>query len=112
MKPNLAKIFESYNGWLYFKSCVDFKGDEVDHLIDMIDEAVEVTYEELLGIVGEDVVRDVFPDYNWTNNPREGLTLKDDYHVRYARSRYREYPCYFVVHSAIEYIFLPDHAEF
>lgn len=34
-----------------------------------------------------------------------GLQLRQDWHVRYYRSVYQGAPCYFLKHSAIEYIF-------
>jgi hypothetical protein len=36
---------------------------------------------------------------------RGGLRLKDDWHVSYYKGVYRGQKCYFLVHSAIEYIF-------
>ena len=39
---------------------------------------------------------------------RYGLTLKNDFHVSYHRSVYRGKPCYYLVHSAIEYIWVKD----
>lgn len=31
--------------------------------------------------------------------------LEDDYHVRFFKSRFDGRPCYYMVHSAIEYVF-------
>lgn len=39
-----------------------------------------------------------------TGHQRGGLRLKDDWHVGYFKSRYCGRPCYYIVHSAIEYI--------
>jgi hypothetical protein len=35
-----------------------------------------------------------------------GLRLKNDWHVGFYRSRYEGKPCYYLVHSAIEYIWI------
>jgi hypothetical protein len=34
-----------------------------------------------------------------------GLHIKDDWHVRYFKSRWKGEPCFYAVHSAIEHIF-------
>ena len=39
-----------------------------------------------------------------TGHERGGLRLKDDWHVRYYKSKYKSRPCYYIVHSAIEHI--------
>jgi hypothetical protein len=36
--------------------------------------------------------------------PSQGLTIKDDWHVSYHKSKYNGVACYYLVHSAIEYI--------
>lgn len=45
-----------------------------------------------------------------TGNAR-GLRLKNDWHVRYFRSKYKGRRCYYVKHSAIENIFTEDSNE-
>ena len=37
-----------------------------------------------------------------------GLHLKDDWAVSYHKSVYDGQPCYYIRHSAIEYIFTPE----
>jgi hypothetical protein len=49
-----------------------------------------------------DLVR-VLPFYTWAG--RGGLRLANDWHVGYYRSTFRGAPVYYLVHSAIEYIF-------
>ena len=107
----LTDIFKSYGEWAYYKCCVDFQQRDVDQLEDMMDAGHEVTYDFLVTNVGKYVVQDVFPDYNWTNDPNEGLMMKNDWHVRYFQSTFLKTPCFYIVHSAIEYIFLPRDAN-
>lgn len=38
-------------------------------------------------------------------DPRQGLHLKNDWHVSYHRSVWKGRPCYYIRHSAIEHIF-------
>jgi hypothetical protein len=73
------------------------------HVIEMADRAKETSYNALIKQVGTDQLKSLFPHYAWGQG--QGLKLKDDYCVRYYRSQYQKRKCYFVVHSAIEYIF-------
>jgi Tfp pilus assembly protein PilV len=43
-----------------------------------------------------------------TLDDRGGLRLKNDWHVAYYRSVYQGKRCYYLVHSAIEYIWLEE----
>jgi hypothetical protein len=94
-------------GYQYLRCCVDFDDSNVQYLEDMIEHGREISYGTLVKAVGISVVAEAFPDYDWSRRPRD-LTLKRDYHVRYYKSRYRDTPCYYIVHSAIEYIFVPN----
>jgi len=108
-------------GYRYVTNCVSC--DDVDALNEMMDSAVDVTYEEFVCKVGLPAIFDsgIGYSYYWTpaqaisggvdysevarNRP---LTLKKDWHVSYHRSTYQGKPCYFMVHSAIEYVFVKD----
>lgn len=39
------------------------------------------------------------------------LRIRNDWHVGFYRSRYDGKPCYFLVHSAIEYVWVDDSEE-
>jgi len=39
-------------------------------------------------------------------HPSHGLTIKNDYHVSYSKSKYKGKSCYYVTWSSIEYIFI------
>ena len=41
----------------------------------------------------------------YVDTRRNGLTLDQDWHVRFFKSKYAGRPCYYAVHSEIEYIF-------
>lgn len=71
---------------------------------DMVDQAREVTYATLARHVGADQLRFTFPFYAWGPGT-PGLRMKNDWAVSYYRSKYRGRLCYYVQHSAIEYIF-------
>jgi hypothetical protein len=92
-------------GYRFFKDCVSHNDSDVGFLIDMVDSGEEITYEQFMRKVGVEQVKRVFSDYDW--RPRsKGLTLKGDYHVRYFKGKYANQTVYYIVHSAIEYIFV------
>lgn len=114
-----ARQMENYGEtYRYETNCVSANGDDIT---DMVDTAVDVTYEEFMRTVPIDqlFVAGIGYDYYWTpaqairagvewhevarNKP---LTLKKDWHVTYHRSTYQGKPCYFICHSAIEYVFV------
>jgi len=37
-----------------------------------------------------------------------GFHIKDDWAVSFCKSKYKGKPCYYIVHSGIEYIFLKE----
>ena len=72
----------------------------------MVDQAVEVSYgtvlrhcTDLLQWAGE---------MGYDRRSNQGLTLKNDWHVSYHKSRYQGYRCYYVCHSGIEYIWVEE----
>ena len=99
-KPGALRSF------VYEFNCTEVDDADVDDLHEMIEAAVEVTFRtfsravaglaEFADHMGYDVGR-----------ARTGrLRLANDWHVRYFRSKYKGKRVYFMVHSAIEYVFL------
>ena len=70
---------------------------------DMVDQAREITWETFRRHVHWTEVRRVFPFYSYRGVL--GHHIKDDWHVGFWKSRYSGAPCYYITHSAIEYIF-------
>jgi hypothetical protein len=85
----------------YVTCCIHSTADAIR---DMIDQERQVTYQTALRHIGRDELARVFHHYDWGRKPRS-LTMRRDWHVGYFRSVYLGRPCYFVRHSAIEYIF-------
>lgn len=100
----MSILTEDYH---YYKDCVSHDDSDVEYLEGMIASRKEISYDTLVRAVGREEVASVFSQYDWSRKPR-GLTLKGDYHVRYYKGRYAGYPVYYIFHSAIEYIFVPD----
>ena len=87
----------------YIGSCVELPGE---HITEMVDAARQITYRTFMAHVDRGIMESLFPEYNWPGKPGNfGLWLCNDWHVSYYRSTYRGRRCYFIEHSAIEYIF-------
>lgn len=84
----------------YITCCINSTADAIR---DLIEHERAITYRTALKRIGRTNLARVFPDYDWRG--QGGLTMKRDWHVGYYKSRYLGRPCYFVRHSAIEYIF-------
>ena len=82
----------------YLTCCINSTAQLID---DMIDRAITITWETLIKHISHKHLSEIFPFYN--NCP---LTLKNDYHVSFHRSKYDGQKCYYVVHSGIKYIFV------
>lgn len=82
----------------YKTCCVNCSQKDVPFLNDMIDNGREVSLRTF---------RRHCDSQEWEREmgySRE-FPISSDWHVAYFRSRYRGKPCYYAVHSAIEYIF-------
>ena len=71
-------------------------------ILEMVGRAREVTWRTFIRHVPVSGLRSLFPG---------PPALKRDYHVRFYRSRFNGKPCYFLVHSAIEYVWTEVKAE-
>jgi len=89
---------------MYFGNCVGMSMSQVPALHQMIEDATDITYKTLMQHVDRDEVASIFTFYDWGNG--RDLTLKRDWAVSYHRSKWRGKRCYYIRHSAIEYIFI------
>lgn len=81
----------------YITCCVNANGDDINAMVDLAREVSYRTIRRRCADLGE-----------WARSMgycRGGLTLKNDWAVSYYKSTYRKQPCYYILHSAIEYIF-------
>ena len=79
-------------------SCVAAQGADIDK---MREGAMEVTYRTMLKYCDLETFAE---EMQYEKRADLGLTLKNDLHVAYYKSTYQGQPCYFLVHSHIEYI--------
>lgn len=92
----------------YWKSCPELTRDEVDIQTRMIDEAREVTYRTFRRQVGVDELDRWSKEHGYVLSRRHGhgATLKHDPYVAFYRSNWGGRPCYYLVWSAMEFIWL------
>lgn len=79
-------------------TCVEASGDDIET---MIDSAEDVTYDELSLYCNLDHWQKVY-------GQMEGMSLEHDKCVSFHKSTYQDKPCYFVVWSAIEHVYLEE----
>lgn len=92
-------------GYEYVGCCVDLKGRDIT---EMCDGATEVSYQTIRKRLGKALMK-FAASMGYETRPgrsRRGIFLSNDYHVSYYKSRYKGKPCYYIVHSLIEYVFI------
>jgi len=87
----------------YETCCVNSTAEKI---IAMTDRALDITWATFRRHVHWTEVQSVFPDYSYREGEQTFMHIKNDWHVRFCRSVYDGQPCYYIVHSAIEYIFI------
>lgn len=92
--------------FVYKFCCVDCERKDVPALNKMIEDGKDVSYETFRRRVP--AVLKLAKEMGYALHQSGGLTIKNDWHVHYAKSRWRGKPCYYLVHSAIEYVFLEE----
>jgi hypothetical protein len=85
----------------FHTTCVNSTGPAIR---EMVEQARDITYRTMMkhcpGLI------DLAVQLGYERHPAQGLTLKNDWHVSYHRSRYQGRPCYYFRWSGIEHIFL------
>lgn len=81
-------------------TCINAKAQDIES---MTAQSREVTYTTIREKIGAAHLKEIFQNYEW--NIRAGLTLKNDYYVKYFTSTYRGKKCCYIAHSNIEYVF-------
>lgn len=87
----------------YRTCCVDSTAEAIHA---MVDKAREVTYRTFRKHVPAAVMDEWASNQGYdVGHQRGGLRLRSDWHVSYHKSVYRGHNCWYIRHSAIEYIF-------
>lgn len=69
----------------------------------MVDRARDISYETFMRQCD---CADLVENMGYATGREVGLHLKDDWHVSYHKSTFQGMPCYYMRHSAIEYVFI------
>lgn len=92
----------------FYNSCVSWPQNDVQEkggLTDLVDKATEVTLETFLKYVERDELAEIEEQLGYCRNAKHGLTMANDWHVTYQKSKHHGECVYFFTHSAIEYVF-------
>ena len=99
----------------YIRNSSSFSFRDVKFLDEMIGKSKEIGYDEFIKNVNIRSLKEVFPNYHWgKGDPEERkskLRLRDDWSVSFHVSKYMGRKCWYVNHSAIEYIFIKESVE-
>lgn len=82
------------NGYSYNTCCVNADGESIT---DMIDKTREITARTFFKHIS---LKEVSTLLGYDRH----FPIKNDYHVSYYKSVFKNEPCYYLTHSAIEYI--------
>ena len=85
------------SGMKYMNSCVNWPQHDVSAeggLSDMVDQSKDVSRSTFLKAC-----------LGYSRSARQGMSMADDYHVSYHRSKLHGDTVYYLKHSAIEYVF-------
>lgn len=86
----------------FVTDCVSSKGEDIQAMTDRSVTVTRRTFREHC----RDSLKLLETQLGYAEHARQGLTMAEDWHVSYHRSRYRGQLCYYLVWSAIEYVFL------
>lgn len=88
----------------FWKSCASVTRPEEDALNQMTQIGTEVTYRTFRKRVGGESLDAWAQRHGYLKHPKQGLTLKSDWHVAYFKSTWDGEPCWYLVWSAFEMI--------
>lgn len=88
---------------IYETCCVNANGDDI---LEMVDKATQITYRTFCSHIKPEALKELIESLGYK---RLGLSLKKDWAVSFYKSKYKNKPCYYLVHSMIEYIFVPEY---
>ena len=94
--------------FVYWKNCTQFdvRSEEFGEFIKMMEESKPSSYAAFRRHCKD--LREFEKAMGYAASKSEGLTLSQDWHVEYFRSTYAGHRAYYLVHSAIEHIWLPE----
>ena len=86
-------------------TCVTAQPDDLDA---MLESGRQIKRASFMARVSARELQRFFPQYRWYGIPDSSLNMMHDYHVTYWSGMWRGKRCYYLIHSAIEYIFTKE----
>lgn len=95
------------SGYTLSFSCVQVptKDCTLDELLRLCDKGRDISLATFKRAIGAEQFNSLATALGYVKNSKNGLTLAQDYHVRFKSVWHRGKYAYFMVHSAIEYVF-------
>lgn len=90
----------------FYNDCVNWFTNDYLGLEEIIDNAKEITRRTFLEHVDRNDLQMLETNYGYKQHSSQGLTMANDYHVRYCRSTWHGKRVYFFVWSSIENVFV------
>ena len=88
----------------YLTNCVVSSNGEA--IEEMVDGATQITRRTFIKHVAWPDLLELEASLGYADHYRRGMTMAADWHIRYNKSTYQGKPCVYIVHSAIERIFV------
>ncbi|NCC33545.1 MAG: hypothetical protein EOM24_16245 [Chloroflexia bacterium] len=89
----------------FYRTCVGWPRQDADNLSKMVDEARDITRNTFLSHVDKEELSGIEIELGYVSHPSRGLTMANDWHVSYHRSKLHGKRVYYFRWSGIEYVF-------
>lgn len=101
------------NKYNFITNCINSDGESISKMISHSN-SIDIEFSQfskLMGMNKSDCRKFLHNIINCGYSEKNKFTIDRDYHVRFHASVYKNYPCLYLVHSAIEYVF-QNHENF
>lgn len=90
----------------YYCNCVNWpRKDVAEGLTVMIEKGIDITRKTFKKYVDKEALILLEEQLGYERDSRRGLTMSKDWHVSYHKSFLHGETCYYITHSAIEFVF-------
>lgn len=97
--------------YTYGFNCVSAPNDKcsLDELMSLVDRMREISVSTFKRALGKELVDEIRAQFGMAPaSSNDGITLEGDYHLRFGSVRHRGKTSYVMIHSAIEYVYIPQ----
>lgn len=97
LRRNLGTTRRAYE---FVGSCVSLDGPDITKMIELERQITYLTFQKWL----PQELKRFAETFGYEKNQRVGLSIRNDWHLGFYKSKYQGREAYFIRHSAIEYI--------